>query len=117
MIEEYISGDIIVNGVAYQNDIMSDWKENVSEWESEDEMGLRDLIPALEKNPEAIVVGTGEDENISVARDVFDYLRQKGIKLVVDRTREAVRTFNILKENSFEEEGRQCRVVGFFHLT
>jgi hypothetical protein len=119
MIDEYHSGEMTISGKTYYGDIIADWNGNIGEWQAgeADGMGLEDLIPALEKNPEVIVAGTGEKDSIKVSPEVFDYLKEKKIKLFADKTREAVRTFNILKENSLEEEGYQCKVVGFFHLT
>ncbi|PIW92046.1 MAG: hypothetical protein COY73_02630 [Candidatus Nealsonbacteria bacterium CG_4_10_14_0_8_um_filter_37_14] len=41
----------------------------------------------------------------------------KGIELLIDKTGEAVKTFNVVCEESLEEEGKQRKVIGLFHLT
>jgi len=45
------------------------------------------------------------------------FIGERGIKLIVDRTEEATKTFNIINEESEEEEGEKNKVIGLFHLT
>ena len=45
------------------------------------------------------------------------FIKEKGIGLIIDKTEQAVKTFNIICEKSKEEEGRQEKVIGLFHLT
>lgn len=119
MIEEYKPGVITVDGRNYDSDIFVDWKDEVSDWQHREEHAIEaeDLRAAVEKNPETIVLGTGENGMVEISESAQDFISEKGIKLMVDRTEEAIKTFNILKENSLEEEGRQEKVIGLFHLT
>jgi len=39
------------------------------------------------------------------------------VKILIDITEEAVKTFNVICEESLEEEGEQAEVIGLFHLT
>jgi len=54
---------------------------------------------------------------VEVREGAEKFIREKGIKLIIDKTPEAVRTFNIINEESEEEEGEQNKVIGLFHLT
>lgn len=119
MIEEYKTGIITVNGKNYNNDIFVDWKGEISDWEHKEEhlIDVDDVRFTVEKNPETIVLGTGENGLLEISESAQNFIMEKGIKLVADRTEEAVKTFNILKENSLEEEGQQEKVIGLFHLT
>lgn len=46
-----------------------------------------------------------------------DSIEQKGIKLIIDKTEQSVKTFNIILVESQREEGKQEKVIGLFHLT
>ena len=119
MIEEYKFGKIIISGKNYNDDVSVDWNGEVSEWDKSDShlIGIDDVKAALEKKPEVIVVGTGRDGMAEMTEEAQSFILGKGVKLMIDKTEEAVKTFNILKENSIEEEGRQAKVIGLFHLT
>lgn len=119
MIEEYKYGRIIIDGKAYNSDIFLDWNSRIFNWEKSDSHLIKpgDVMDALNMNPEVIVIGNGEDGEAVIAQETQDLISGKGIKLIIDKTREAIKTFNILKENSLEEEGRQAKVIGLFHLT
>jgi hypothetical protein len=119
MIEEYKFGQITIDGQTYDRDIQTDWNGEVSDWcrQEDHTIVVDDVRPAVDKNPESIVIGTGHEGMAKIAEEAKIFIQEKGIELLIDRTEEAVRTFNILKEESFEEEGRQEKVVGLFHLT
>lgn len=119
MVEKYIFGLITVNGETFNYDIETDWSGAVLPWQREDghTIGIEDVERAVAKNPESIVIGTGEKGFARVTEEAKLFIEGRGIQLVIDKTEEAVKTFNVLKDDSFEEEGRQNRVVGLFHLT
>jgi hypothetical protein len=119
MIEEYFPGAITIDGIDYYTDIQMDWAGEFSVWERNDEsfISAADLEWAVSTNPETIVIGTGGDELVDLEEGLEDFVTSKGIKFFADKTEEAIKTFNILKETSLEEEGRQCKVIGLFHLT
>jgi hypothetical protein len=52
-----------------------------------------------------------------VTEDAQKEIKMRGITLIIDRTEQAIKTFNVRKEESFEEEGKQEKVIGLFHLT
>lgn len=118
MIEEYKFGQILIDGQEYQEDVEIRWTDEVLLWPKEENhlIGLEDVARAAGAGPEVIVIGTGESGNAQILQEVKDYLQEKGIKLIVDHTEQATKTFNIIKEDSFEEDGRQAKVIGLFHL-
>jgi hypothetical protein len=119
MIEEYKFGYILIEGKEYQEDVEIRWTDEVLLWPKEENhlIGLEDVARAAGTNPEIIVIGTGESGNAQILQEVKDYLQERRIKLIIDHTEQATKTFNIIKEESLEEDGRQARVVGLFHLT
>jgi len=78
---------------------------------------VEDVKRAVEQNPETIVIGTGESGIARVTEEAKKFIQEKGIKLIIDKTEEAAKTFNIINAGSKEEEGKQNKVIDLFHLT
>lgn len=119
MIEDYQFGSITVDGQTYNHDIEVFWTGEVFDWRRKEShvIDIEDVIEAVEQNPETIVIGTGQSGMAKITKDAEKFITGRGIKLVVDPTEQAIRTFNIRKEDSQEEEGRPEKVIGLFHLT
>lgn len=119
MIEEYKFGSITINGKTYDHDVEVRWTDEVlSWWRGESHLiDIEDVKRAVEKNPETIIIGTGESGAARVTEEAQNFIKGKGIELIIDLTEQATKTFNIRKEESVEEEGRQNKVIGLFHLT
>ena len=119
MIEEYKFGSIAVDGKIYQHDIGLNWAGDIFDWPRAEShiVDVEDIIDALEQGPETIVIGTGESGMAQVTERAKREIKVRGIELVVDKTEQATKTFNIRMEESMEEEGVQEKVIGLFHLT
>lgn len=119
MIEEYKFGYLIIDGKKYEQDVEVHWTGEVLAWPRavSHVIDVEDVLDALEQNPDSIVIGTGEDSMAKVTESAKQEITKRGIELVIDKTEQAVRTFNVRKEESFEEEGVQEKVIGLFHLT
>jgi len=119
MIEEYHFGSITIDGKTYTYDVEVRWNGEVLKWwrEKSHLVETEDIKRAVEQNPDLIIIGTGESGLAKVTDNAKEEILSRGIGLIVDRTDEAVRTFNIQKEESKEEEGEQKRAIGLFHLT
>lgn len=120
MIEEYNFGYIIIDGKRYDDDSVEvRWTNEVLPWLFRERhlINVEEVKGAADQNPETIVIGTGKSGLAHVTKEAQNYIQEKGIELIIDRTEEAVRTFNVINEDSLEEEGRQRRVIGLFHLT
>ena len=119
MIEEYKFGSITIDGKTYNHDVEVRWTDEVLDWSRDEShiIDVSDIARALEQNPETIVIGTGEAGIAQVTEEARKEIKSRGITLIIDRTEPAIKTFNIRKEESEEEEGEQEKVIGLFHLT
>jgi len=118
MIEEYRFGFIKILGKTYNHDVEIRWTGEVLKWWRKEGhiFDLEDVKRALEQNPETIILGTGVYEAAKVTEATQEFIKEKGIELIIDKTGEAVKTFNIILEKSKEEE-KQNKAIGLFHLT
>jgi len=119
MIEEYKFGSINIDGKVYQHDICINWAGEVFDWPRAEShiIDVEDIIDALEQSPETIIIGTGESGLAQVTERAKKEIVARGIELIIDKTEQATKTFNIRKEESLEEEGVQEKVIGLFHST
>ena len=119
MIEEYKFGFIAIDGKTYEYDVEVRWTGEVLKWWREEShiVDIEDVKRAIDQNPDLIIIGTGESGLAKVTERTKEEILSKGIGLIIDKTGEAVKTFNIQKRESEEEEGRQKKVIGLFHLT
>ena len=119
MIQEYHFGSITIDGKIYTEDVEVRWDGEVLEWQRKEShiIDIETIKRAVEQGPEVIVIGTGESGMAKITEETRNFIKEKGIELIIDKTEEATKTFNVICEESLEEEGRQAKVVGLFHLT
>jgi len=119
MIEEYHFGSITIDGKTYNHDVEVRWTGEVLKWWRREShvIDVEDIKRAIDQNPETIVIGTGESGIAEVTEEAKKEISSKGIELIIDITEEAVKTFNIIKEESEKEEGKYRKVIALFHLT
>jgi len=111
-VDAYDFGRMVVDGQAYTNDLIllpddvrPDWWRRHGHTLMEDDLG--DVFAA---GPDLLVVGTGASGRMTVPEETWEALQKAGIETVIEKTPQAVRTYNRLLE-----EGRH--VAGAFHLT
>jgi len=119
MIEEYKFGSITIDGKTYNYDVEVRWTGEVLKWWRKEShvIDADDVKRAIDQNPDTIIIGNGESGVVRVTEKAKREIESKGIKLIIDFTEQATKTFNIINEESEEEEGRQRRAIGLFHLT
>ena len=119
MVEEYYFGSITIDGKIYTEDVEVRWDGEVLAWQREEShvIDVEAVKSAVEQGPEVIVIGTGESGMAKVTEEAQNFIKEKGIELIIDKTEEATKTFNIIREESLEEDGKQAKVIGLFHLT
>jgi len=119
MIEEYHFGSITIDGKIYNHDVEVRWTGEVLPWDFRERhvIDVEEVKRAIEQNPDTIIIGTGESGLAKVTERAKEEIKSKGIELIIDITEQATKTFNIIKEESVEEEGKQRKVIGLFHLT
>jgi len=118
MINKYYFGSITIDNKIYNHDVEVRWNGEVLKWQRQEGhiVDIDDIKRAIEQNPEVIIIGTGYSGIARVTEKVQDSLKEKSIELIIDLTEEATRTFNAISEKS-EEERKQKRAIGLFHLT
>jgi len=90
----------------------------LSWWRKESHVfDIDDVRRAAEQNPDTIILGTGASGLAKATEQAKKFIEEQGIKLIIDKTEEATKTFNIINEDSEEEEGEKNKVIGLFHLT
>ena len=111
MIESYEFGRIVIKGKRYTTDVII-YPDHVEDnWWREEGHSLSpvDLWAIVQAEPEVLVVGTGRSGLMRVLPEAEEYLREQGIRLIAERTTEAVRIYNQLCQST--------KVVAALHLT
>ncbi len=111
MIEHYSFGRIIVNGKEYTRDlIIYPEKIHPNWWRKEGhKLHIEDIKEVLEYRPEILIVGTGYSGLMKVPKEVKEKIEEIGIKLIVQKTKEACETYNQLH--------KEHKTVAALHLT
>ncbi len=110
VIDSYQVGEITIDGRAYSSDVII-FPDRVqgSWWRIKaHELCLQDIADAIAENPEVLIVGTGVSALVTVLPEVKQEIAARGIKLIVEPTSEACKTYNRLS--------RSQRVVAALHL-
>jgi hypothetical protein len=112
MIEKYQFGSIKIRGKIYQHDVQVDWQGEVLKWWRKEShvIDVEDIKKAVERNPEKIVIGTGEAGVAEVTEAAQRFIRERKIELIIEKTGKVVEVFN-------QELKKQNKVIGLFHLT
>ena len=112
MIEKYVFGKIVVNGVTYSNDIKIIQGTIIPDWwrKSGHQVGMDDVKDILDSETNILVIGTGKYGLMKLTSLLKEYLKNNSILIIEKNTSEAVKIFNQLYE-----EGK--KVSAGFHLT
>lgn len=111
MIESYQFGLIVINGEEYSSDVII-YPDHINShwWRKEGhQLAPEDIQEIIKQKPEILIVGTGEPGLMKVPPYTAEYIKSKGIRLIVEKTRRAWRTYNDLSKSA--------QVIGAFHLT
>ena len=113
MIESYDFGEIMINGRRYFNDLIVFPDRVLTGWWRKEghKLCVDDLKEVIRERPEVLIVGTGYAGLMKVPDEVKERLKSLGIKVIVEPTREACRTYNAMMKS----EGK--RVIAALHLT
>jgi hypothetical protein len=111
MIDSYKFGSITIDGKNYRKDVIV-YKDTVKEWwrTAGHNVSVDDLKDILSDDVEIFVMGNGASGCCAFPDETLNYLKGKGIEVIVQKTGEAYKTYNELTK-----EGKN--VVGGFHLT
>lgn len=114
MIDSYDFGVMVIRGKRYTSDVIVFPEKVIDGWWRREghRIYVEDLREIFSHTPlpEVLVVGTGYSGLVKVMPEVENALKARGIKLIVQSTGEAYKTFNQLLRSS-------RLVAGAFHLT
>ena len=103
-------GEIMVDGKVYYSDMVV-WWDGEKEFVTKSHiLDMKIFSRLLRKNPDMIVVGTGQQGCVSVSDDVREVAREKGIKIFEETSAKAADIFN-----GMVATGKN--VVAFIHTT
>ncbi len=112
MIETCEFGKIVVHGETYTADLIILPDRIEADWwrQKGHRLQVADLGPVFDAQPDVLVVGTGQMGVMRVDPAVQKRLAAEGIELIVGRTPEACKQYNLLASQS-------RRVAAALHLT
>ncbi len=112
MIEHYTFGSMTIKGKRYDSDLKIVQNKVIPNWWRKEghKLFYEDIMDIIETQPEILIIGTGASGLMQVDLELKNYLKEKGISVIIRKTGEAASEFN-----RFYEEGK--KVAGAFHLT
>jgi hypothetical protein len=113
MIDGYRFGRMVVDGEAYEKDLIlsdagvrSNWWRREGHW-----LSLPDIQDALDQiKPSLVVIGTGNDGLMKVDSGLESKLAKSDIRMIAEPTPDAVLRYN-------QSIHAREKVMGAFHLT
>jgi hypothetical protein len=110
-IEHYSFGKIVIDGKTYTSDlIIYPDRIDPSWWRKEGHLlQIDDLSDVLKENPDLIIIGTGYSGVMRVSEDVIKFLKSKKINVIIEKTSEAVITYN--------KSPKTKKIIACLHLT
>lgn len=112
MIDEYKFGSFRIKGKNYLDDvkIIGSKVRSHSLIDHRNGLTLEDVKDILAAKPKIVVIGSGATGLLMINKNVKDFLRTSGTQVIVEKTTDAVNTFNrLVKENN--------NVAAFLHAT
>jgi len=112
MIEQYSFGQITINGHTYRQDVVIKGQKIFPSWWRKEghKVYWEDLQEFITPEIEIVILGTGHSGLMQPTQQLKDRLQEKGIILIAEPTKKAIKTFN-----SYIQTGKA--VLGGFHLT
>ena len=111
-ITHYEFGRIVVENQIYKTDVVITPRNVHDNWwrKKGHSLAIEDLDTIINANPDILVVGSGYYGHMQVPEKTKLFLMDKGIKLEVVKTSEAVELFNKLQKE-------YAQIVAALHLT
>jgi hypothetical protein len=112
MIENFSFGNIVINGITYTNDIKIIQGKVISSWwrKKGHQVNIDDIQDIIAAGPDILVLGKGKPGMMKSTPSLCEFLKQKHIDLIEEKTSKAIITFNRL----FKQGKNVC---AGFHLT
>jgi hypothetical protein len=112
IITHYEFGRISVDGKDYQSDVIISPNGVQDQWwrKQGHNLAVDDLETVVQSKPEVVIIGSGYYGRMQVPDATREYLVNKGIRVEIATTSEAVTRFNELQQDC-------ARIVAALHLT
>jgi hypothetical protein len=111
MIEHYKFGEFIIDGKEYRsNVVLLGIEARGGRYLPGHQLKIDDFLPLVAYKPDVIIIGTGAYGSVKVPNEIRNYIEKRGIKLIIEKTGDACRTYN-----SLIKEGK--KVAAFLHDT
>jgi hypothetical protein len=109
-IDAYSFGHIVIEGKSYTKDVIIFTRSVFSPWWRKEGhyLYMEDIEAVIREKPHVLIVGKGYSGVMEVPQSLVRKLSEMGMEVIVERTSEAVKTFN-------DHEGKN--VVAALHLT
>jgi hypothetical protein len=110
-IESFSFGNIAIEGKNYTTDVIVYPDRVESNWVREEEHRpqISEFADIVKTEPEILIIGTGYAGVLSVPDQIRNYLTSKGIEVHVEKTKQAIEMFNVLRHKE--------KVVAVLHIT
>lgn len=89
-------GSVIIDGKKYEYDVVVSWDGEILERAKAHTFSKAELLDILQKEPEVIVVGTGQSGLVKIDKDAEIEAKIQGVELVAKTTQQAIEEFNKL---------------------
>jgi len=97
MIDSYRFGSFVIDGKQYSCNIKLIRDKYAGTWDHGPHIVKTEHVKDLVRDkPEIIIIGTGASGTLKVPIDVQEYIGSKGIRVIIQRSGEAINTYNEL---------------------
>lgn len=104
----------MIDNETYAKDVEVRYPDNdVLLWQKKEShvIDSEDVQRAIDQKPEIIIIGNGESGVAQIAEKAKKEIESSGIQLIIEKTGDAVKTFNA------EIQTKREKIIGLFHLT
>jgi hypothetical protein len=101
-------GSITINNKTYDHDVWIFADKTIEKRNRNHEFTLEEFNIITKDNPEILIIGTGQNGVVTIAKDVIKAAEEKNIELFYDITPNAIKKFNELRDN---------KIAAAFHTT
>ena len=102
-------GQVTIDGKKYEHDVWIFPDDTIKRRTTDHDFSREEFEMLAQKNPETIIIGTGQAGVVRVGEEARNAAREKGIHLMIAKTPDAIKIFNELK--------KEKRVAAAIHVT
>jgi hypothetical protein len=102
-------GSIIIDGKKYNKDVVIFWDGEIQEKDGFHVFSKSELQDLLMRDPELIIIGTGNVGNVKIEPAAEIFARVNGVQLISKLTPQAIEDFN--------KYSRKKKTIAVLHIT